>query len=131
MPTFELNKLVRDKLPNEYSKNGQEAKYKELSLEQYQHELINKIIEEATELGLEAATDKVISEIADIRQVLADLMKTYGIEEDQVIQKQLEKLEKIGGFSDARYVTTIELAEQDEWVKYYRKKPDVYPEKNE
>ena len=128
MPKFELNKLVRDKLPNEYERMGQKADYRELSADDNKRELIRKIIEETVEIKINDPVDKIIGEIADIRQATDDLMMAFDISEDQVKIVQQAKYDKKGGFKSGAFVKTLELADDDEWVKYYRERPDVFPE---
>lgn len=128
MPEFKLNKLVRDKLPSDYERLGQEVKYKELTPDEYKAELINKIIEEANEIKAVNSIDEVKSEIADIYQALDDLIKLYDINADEISKAQQQKFDKKGGFANGIYVETIKLKSYDEWVDYYRSNPDVFPE---
>lgn len=128
MPTFELNKLVRDKLPADYILQGQQAKYRTLSPEEYKRELIRKIVEEATEIETNNPAE-IIGEIADIQQVIDDLMVLCGITKEQLDTIKQTKLDSKGGFATGAYVTTLTLANDDKWVEYYRQRPNVFPEK--
>lgn len=128
MPKFELNKLVRDKLVDDYEKSNQLAEYKKLTPIDHKFELIRKIIEEASEIKVDSSQDEIISEIADIRQAIDDLSELCGISNEQIEFKKQTKFDKKGGFKAGVYVTTITLKDDDEWVSHYRKSPDIFPE---
>ena len=128
MPKFKLDKLVRDNLRNIYASIGQKAKYRKLTLDGHKSQLVRKIIEEVQEIQISDPISDITDEIADIRQVLDDLMGLYGISELDVKTTQQKTYDKKGGFSEGTYVETLELADDDEWVEYYRKRPDIFPE---
>lgn len=128
MPTFYLNKLVRDKLRGIYANIGQKAKYRKLSSHEHKIQLVNKIVEEAKEIDVNSNVLEITDEIADIRQVLDDMMSLYGISEEQVKTTQRISFDKKGGFIGATYVETLQLEDDDNWVDYYRKRPDIFPE---
>lgn len=128
MPTFKLNKLVRDKLVNDFIVSNQKVEYKKLTPTEHKSELIRKIIEEVNEIKIDDLSDQIVSEIADIQQAIDDFNKLCGISSEQIESKKQSKFEKKGGFSGGNYVKTIKLANDDEWVKYYRQRPDIFPE---
>lgn len=128
MPEFELNKLVRDKLPDDYERLDQVAKYRYLTPDEHKVELVNKIIEEAKEIKINGHIDSVKSEIADIQQVLDDLIKIHSINPDEISEIQQKKFDNKGGFENGIYVESIRLSNDDEWVNYYRENPDIFPE---
>ncbi|HEY8993018.1 MAG TPA: nucleoside triphosphate pyrophosphohydrolase [Candidatus Microsaccharimonas sp.] len=128
MPTFIFNKLIRDKLKDEYEKMGQVATYKMLSGTELLDALKQKIIEEAKEIPSDGSRDDIISELADIQQVLDDTAQHMGISEAEINAAKTKKFAKKGGFSEGIYVERLELKDDDEWVAYYRKNPDVFQE---
>jgi len=128
MPTFHLNKLVRDKLREIYAGLDQKAKYKKLTSREHKEQLIRKITEEANEIDIDSSISEITDEIADLRQVLEDMMLIYGISEEQVKNSQRVSFDKKGGFIGGTYVEKLELADDDEWVSYYRKRPDIFSE---
>lgn len=128
MPKFKLNKLVRDKLHDEYERVGQKAVYRQLLQSELKQELLNKVVEEAREIQIDSSTNEITDEIADIRQVIDDLMSLYGITEGQILDAKQMKFRKKGGFINGRFVETLELSDGDKWVEYYRKQPDIFPE---
>lgn len=128
MPKFILNKLVRDKLRDEYERMGQKASYRALSPDEHMAELKRKIIEEAKEIPEGATADQTISEIADIQQAINDLKDIKNITDEQVETARAVKFDKKGGFSGATFVESLELQVGDEWIEYYRREPSTYIE---
>lgn len=129
MPKFRFNKLVRDKLPRMYAELNQKIVTRRLTGPELLQALQNKLMEEAAEIPFEkGARDEIVSEIADLEQVIDDMKVAAGISDDEVRLAKLKKLEKKGGFSEGVYVDSIELEDGDEWVEYYRREPKKYPE---
>jgi predicted house-cleaning noncanonical NTP pyrophosphatase (MazG superfamily) len=129
MPIFEFNKLVRDKLREEYKRTGQKATYRKLSAAEYKKQLINKIAEELVEIDINSEGSEIIGELGDIKQVVMDFMKACDIGDDQVEAARQAKFDKKGGFEGRTYVMSLELNSEDKkWIEYYRKRPDVFKE---
>jgi len=134
MPIFIFNKLVRDKLQDEYERMGQKAVYRTLSKSELSVALANKIIEEIREIPEGGTKDDIASELADARQAMEDLMNLHGIKEADIQNIKQKKFDKKGGFAAGAFVESLELEDGDEWVEYYRKEPaiflEVLPESN-
>lgn len=128
MPKFRLNKLVRDGFEEEYRKSDQKAVYIKLSPECHKARLVSKIVEEALEIKVESSAEEVTKEIADIEQAIEDLRDLYGVSEDSIKKAKQRRYEKMGGFKKGLFVDTLELKDDDKWVKYYRKEPDIFTE---
>jgi len=128
MPTFIFNKLIRDKLKDEYVKLDHRATYIELSESELLEALKQKIIEEAKEIPADGLKEEIISELADIEQVIEDIAKRYGILDKEIVSAKQKKFEKKGGFAEGLFVERVELNDDDEWVEYYRKSPEKYRE---
>lgn len=131
MPTFKLNKLVRDKLPAIYKALEQKALTRKLSKTQLSKALVRKIIEETSEITDKTSKTELIGEIADVQQVLDDLKSLHGISNSEVAEIQAKKKAKKGGFSQGIFVETLTLADGDKWVDYYRAEPKRFPEVKE
>lgn len=127
MPKFLFNKLVRDKLRDEYTRINQTAQYRKLSKTEYIEALKQKIIEEANEIPVDSTVDEIVSEIGDVQQAIDDLKKLHGISDEQVAQVMRKKFERKGGFSEGTFVETLEIGDGDEWLEYYEARPDVFP----
>lgn len=128
MPKFIFNRLVRDNLRHAYAELGQKAVYKKLSKREHISELKRKVIEEVKEIPEDGPISELIEEIADLQQVIDDMKKLIGISDEQVDVAKKQKFDKKGGFIEGTFVETLELEENDEWVEYYRRKPDVHKE---
>ena len=129
MPTFQFNKLVRDKLPAIYKKLNEKIVYRSLRGKELQIALRQKLIEEAAEIPLEGGDrTSIINEISDVEQVLDDLKSELAIANEEIDQAKQKKYGVKGGFADGIFVEQIELFEGDEWIKYYRAEPAKYPE---
>lgn len=129
MPTFKLNKLIRDKLPMFYESIGQKANLRILARDEHTQALLDKIVEEVNEIPETNLTKKkLIEEIADIQQAIDDLKKLHGVSPQEVTKVQKAKDEYKGGFGKGIYIETLELKENDTWIDYYRAEPDRFPE---
>ncbi len=129
MPKFVFDKLIRDKILQLHIDAGHTVDYKELSGVELKDKLRAKLHEESDEIPIrEMGDDEIIEEIADVQQVLDDLKRTYDITDDQVQSAQQAKYNKKGGFANGIFIESVTLPESDEWVAYYRKSPEKYPE---
>jgi predicted house-cleaning noncanonical NTP pyrophosphatase (MazG superfamily) len=127
MPRFILRKLVRDKIVDYQINRGQKPDYRILDAEEYVRELARKIAEEAQEIP-SAPEGKYAEELADVQQAVDDLREKLGVSSEEVAQAQAAKNKKSGAFKKGLYVDTLEVPDGDEWVEYYRKEPDRFPE---
>jgi len=127
MAKFLLDKLIRDKLRAEYTKLNQKAEYRSLSKDEHVKALKQKLLEEVNEIDL---TDRqsIIGEVADVYQVLEDMLTANNISLEEVEKVKHAKFEKKGGFAEATYIDTLELTDGDEWNDYYRNHPELYKE---
>jgi predicted house-cleaning noncanonical NTP pyrophosphatase (MazG superfamily) len=128
MPTFMFNKLIRDKLKQEYVKLDHKATYKTLTDAELFDALKQKAIEEVNEIPADGSKQDIAEELADVLQVLEDIAKRAGISWPEITQAKEKKFEKKGGFSEGLFVEKVELNADDEWVAYYRKSPEKYKE---
>ncbi len=128
MPEYEFHKIVRDKLPADYERLGQQATYHKLGRSEHAQQLINKLIEEVYEINLTEPSAAIAEELADLKQVQLDLAELLGITPEQIEAIRRSKLAKKGGFADGIFVETLQLSDDDVWNDYYRQRPDKYPE---
>jgi len=127
MAKFILNKLIRDKLRGEYEKMNQKAEYRTLSKAEFAAALKQKLIEEANEIDV-SDRQSIIGEVADVYQVLEDMLAANNISVEEVQNIKNAKFAKKGGFAEGTYIETLELSDNDDWNDYYRKHPDLYKE---
>lgn len=133
MPTFQFNKLVRDKLPDMYEELGQRIIWRRLLGRELLLRLREKLVEESAEISFEEEDrDEIIDELGDVEQVMDDIKAQLNISDEEVRAAKQKKCVKKGGFSEGIFVESIELNDGDEWVDYYRREPKKYKElKNE
>ena len=101
------NKLVRDRIPEIIRKEGKEAIIEILNDEQYVIELKAKLIEEAIEASKSSTRDEVLSELADVREVMDALMQVYEISPMEVSTIQALKAIKRGKFEKKIYLKEV------------------------
>lgn len=95
-----LPKLVRNGVLDAIVKNeGRHASYTIITEDsEYDKALRRKVREEAAELDDATYRHNLIEEIADIFEVLEALMGLHGIESLTVLEAQMAKRNKLGGF---------------------------------
>jgi predicted house-cleaning noncanonical NTP pyrophosphatase (MazG superfamily) len=127
MPKFRFAKLVRDDIVDQRLAAGSKPDYRILDKSEHVQELIKKIVEEAQEIPT-AASGKLAEEIADVQQAVDDLREKLGVSSEEVAKAQQAKNEKAGAFKKGVYIESLEIDDDDEWVPYFRKNADRYPE---
>lgn len=94
----EYYKLVRDLIPEIIRNDGRECEVMEMSESEYFQALRKKLIEEAQEAAI-AKSEELVSELADLYEVIDAIMAAYGIERDLVLAKQAQRRAERGGFN--------------------------------
>ncbi len=115
-------KLIRDKIPEKISNRGSELETRRLSKVEFLKELLKKAGEESGELFLKSKGKKeIVEEIADVLDVIDEILKFKKITQKQVIDQQKKNFEKKGGFakrlylvwsSDDKYMTNEKLGKK-------------------
>lgn len=93
----EYHKLVRDRIPEIIRSNGEFCEVSILNEDDYVQALREKLIEEAKEVA-EASEEHLITELADLREVMDALMRHYDISQDTVQREQERRHVERGGF---------------------------------
>ncbi|MFB2834120.1 nucleotide pyrophosphohydrolase [Floridanema evergladense] len=93
----EYHKLVRDKIPEIIQQSGLKCETLTLSESEFRQALRQKVVEEAQEI---AASDEenLITELADIYEVIDAIIATYGINRELIIAEQIRRRNERGGF---------------------------------
>jgi predicted house-cleaning noncanonical NTP pyrophosphatase (MazG superfamily) len=93
------NKLVRDKILDIIKRDGESPVSRKLSLKEFKHEALKKVVEEAQEiLGAENSKDELIKEIADLEEVLKAVMDAYKITRAEVNKIKNKRKSTRGAF---------------------------------
>jgi len=97
MTRKEFNKLVRDNIPAILDSQGIRFEAVTMADADYRQALRHKLIEEAQEAA-EASEHHLITELADLYEVIDTLMQVYGINKHEVLNSQTIKRLERGGF---------------------------------
>ena len=127
MRRFKFEKLVRDKIVESIEGHGNVPHYRTLSDEEFAVELKKKLIEEAKEL-IEAQGDEIIKEIADIQEIIDNLLKTLDISKENLEFAQNVKNDKNGSLKKKHYIEYVDVKEGSPEIEYYLKFAEKYPE---
>ncbi len=105
MRKFALNKLWRDKTPGNMEKAGSIIHVTHLDDAQYSNELGLKLIEEAHEVHIAPSNDELLSELADVLEVIDCIIKFNNLSRVDLIARQEEKRNYRGSFLERKFVT--------------------------
>lgn len=93
----EPNKLVRDRIPDIIRQSGKQCEVTVMADVEFRQALREKLLEEAGEVAA-ANSENLVSELADLQEVIDALFRVYGIERDAVVKEQTRKRTERGGF---------------------------------
>jgi len=91
-------KLVRDKIPEIIESNGDICKTRILGDDEFQTELKKKLVEESKEV-LDCSKEKLIDELADILEIVKNLVDNNQLKMKDVEEEMKLKRKKRGGFN--------------------------------
>lgn len=129
MKYFQFNKLVRDKIVDNMKKSGQETiGVRTLKDKEYLEELKKKLREETEEFLNVKDKSKLKEELADIQEVIDYIKKVLNMKNSDFKKFKDEKIEKTGGFDKRIYLESVGIREDSEWLEYFMKNKDKYPE---
>jgi predicted house-cleaning noncanonical NTP pyrophosphatase (MazG superfamily) len=94
----EYHKLVRDAIPDIIRSRGQICEVNVLTEENYRQALREKLVEEAHEVVAASTSGDLVTELADLQEVLDALMRVYAISPEVVRVEQERRRSERGGF---------------------------------
>lgn len=97
MSRIEYNKLIRDRIPDIIEAEGKCYRVETMTEIEYRQALLAKLSEEAQEASA-ASAEQLVTELADLYEVIDAVMAAYGIEPSTVLNVQAERRNKRGGF---------------------------------
>lgn len=103
----ECNKLVRHLVPEHIKGNGMKPQTKVLNDEQYKKELLNLLVEEAREVTQATDPLEFIVELADVREVIDEIIEAYGLDKADLTRATTRKVKENGSYNHRIYLTTI------------------------
>ena len=101
------NKLVRDKIPEIITKKGAVPKTCRLGNKDYIKALIKKLNEELKEFYCANDHCEIVSEAADMMEVVLAMFKSRGVIPENVEAVRLEKLKRRGGFEKRIFLESV------------------------
>lgn len=93
----EYHKLVRDRIPEIIKNNGINCEFVTMTNSEYYQALQQKLLEESQEAAT-ASPEDLVTELADIYEVIDTIMEIYGISHEMVISAQMQRRQERGGF---------------------------------
>ena len=102
------NKLVRDNIPYIIKKEGKIANVRILDDTEYITEVKRKLIEESSELLDSKSKEECINELADIYEVLDQILMTNKIDIQDIEKARIIKNRAKGAFEDKIFLESVE-----------------------
>ena len=129
MRKFSLKRLVRDKIVSQIQERKDEPDYRVLDNAEYITELKKKIAEEARELIKgEAPESKTLKELADIEEAIDCLLAALDLDRQALSEAQVKRRAENGSFKEKRYIETVNLRDDSDWLDYYLADPEKFKE---
>lgn len=91
------NKLVRDRIPEIIAADGRQYATEIMNESEYRQVLLAKLVEEANEIA-NAESGDMVTEIADLYEVIDALLIAFNLDKDAVLATQKKRCEERGGF---------------------------------
>ena len=92
------NKLIRDKIPEKIKNKGSKLKTRVLGKKEFCYELLKKVGEEANSLPDISSRKELLSELADVLDVIDEIKKFKNITAKEFSIVRRGNLKKKGGF---------------------------------
>lgn len=110
----EYNKLVRDHIPTILAQAGYTYDTATMDEQEYQQALREKLVEEALEAATAFETQQLVTELADLYEVIDTLMSENNIAPEVVRAEQERRHQERGGFAQRiRLLSTTSSANSD------------------
>lgn len=92
------NKLIRDRVPEIIRESGRECDVEVLDEAAFRKALREKLMEEAEEVAATVTDNELVTELADLREVMETLIAAYGLDEEEIKLVQAQRRHERGGF---------------------------------
>lgn len=125
MSTYILNKLVRDNIPANQEETNQRPVYHKLTPSEHITALLDKLLEEAREIPHDNKAEAT-KEIADVQQVVDDLLHILNISKQEIQDAQDKKRACNGAFLEGYFVESVSPDDGSDWDTYYASEPDRF-----
>jgi predicted house-cleaning noncanonical NTP pyrophosphatase (MazG superfamily) len=128
MRKFLQNKLWRDKAVEIMEAHGSRIHWQTLDDEAFLKQLRLKLLEEAEEVASAKNRHEMVSELADLFEVIDTLIEANNLARNEIIETQLAKQKKRGGFLERKFVEIAEHPVGSSGEQYCLLDPKKYPE---
>lgn len=105
------NKLVRDFIPDIIRQAGNQCEVAVMSEAEFRQALRKKLLEESQEATSVNKPEDLLSELADLQEVLDSISQVYGISREDILREQRRKRDERGGFDKRLRLLWTELEE--------------------
>ncbi|MBI2344564.1 nucleoside triphosphate pyrophosphohydrolase [Candidatus Dependentiae bacterium] len=126
--TFKQNKLVRDKIIKIMEDKGSKLYAYKLNDQDFLKQLKLKLLEEATEVSKAQTEQELLTELADVQEIIYTLLKFHNFTEKNLTAVREKKLEEKGGYQEKIFVTFAEHPKDSPQERYCLAESDKYPE---
>lgn len=107
--TIDYHKLVRDLVPSAIMRRGEDVEIVRVVGEARLWSLRSKLVEESIEVLDALDTDEIISELADVLEVVDSLLECLGVSRAEVEKAQARKSAKRGAFKEGLMLVKTHL----------------------
>lgn len=129
MRVFLQKKLWRDKAVDLMEQNhGSKINWHRLNDQEFDQEIRIKLLEETQEVVTACNTKELVSELADVYEVLSSLCALHEITQDEILKAKIDKYNERGGFEGRKFVETAEHPEGNFGEIYCLNDSKKYPE---
>lgn len=103
------NKLVRDRILEIIEKDGVNYQSRILHEEEFRHELLKKVVEEAREvLDSNGDQDELVKELVDLWEVIETIVKTFDLDQNQIQKVKQQRRDSRGGFDQKIFLESTD-----------------------
>lgn len=124
MPTFLVQKLVRDNLDPEGIWQG----LRHLKEDEFFKELKIKLCEESAEVLESKSKEDLVDELADVIDIIETIKSLKSISDSDILAAQEKKMARRGRYEKRQYAESVSFEENHRLTHHCRSQPAKYKE---
>lgn len=125
--TFSSNKLTRDKTEERFIQRNIRGQFRHITGDEYIKALKDKLHEEVAEIMESKNPYELMTEIADVQDVLNALLNASNISQDELNQYRTTLHQERGTFQTGLYLDYLEIDSDNPHYESYSSRPHKYP----